>query len=154
MPGEPYSKELKEKARHLFLRGYANVQIARELGISSKATITNWAKDGKWEEQRDRYLSEVAEQTAEEFKASAEQFNKSKVSFLLKMYTDMVDNYQNGKLDFERLKCLKISTEIIENITAGLGKVMNLQSSGAAKEAKEFVEATTLSDDEISEIYG
>ena len=70
------------------------------------------------------------------------------------MYSDMVDNYQAGTLDFERLKCLKISTEIIENITKGLGEVMNLQSSSAAKEAKEFVDSALLPDAGMVALYG
>jgi hypothetical protein len=79
----------------------------------------------------------------------------------MKMYGDLVRNYNSGNYTHESLRCSKMMTEIIANIDSGLSAVVSLDDLETINTAKDFVEKVRgndeiekLYDDELSEADG
>jgi len=116
------SKDKKLLARILFFEGKSQEIIAHSVGVT-QATISNWVKDGNWEDSKSKIMSIPlwAMQTAanvqkEMFEASeSSPIDYKKVAELLTIYNNITQKTDIVHLTRYNIGLVKFLTEKVEN---------------------------------------
>ncbi|MFA5458590.1 MAG: hypothetical protein WC261_13285 [Synergistaceae bacterium] len=157
--GSYYRPEIVDKAKAMYLRGHTIYDIIKELGIGSYNTVRKWIEDGGWDAIREEITVEKTKEVIESFEKDIETYNKSKINFHLNLYSLLVKafaDYQNNDgekpIDFNTLKSIKITTEIMANLDNNLSKIVNMNTEGN-EFIEDFISKLNPTDEELAELY-